>query len=65
MKCSQCGGKTKVIMVRTDNKQIVHRRKKCVDCGYAFYTKEYEVVMGDEFHRAANLYKNDWRNNTT
>jgi transcriptional regulator NrdR family protein len=65
MKCSQCGGKTKVLMVRIDSKQTVHRRKKCVDCGYVFYTKEYEVVMGDEFKRTENLYKNERRTKLT
>lgn len=65
MKCPECGGKTKVITVRVDSKNTVHRRKQCLQCNNIFFTKEYMVVMGDEFHRADSLYRNNWINGQT
>lgn len=47
--CPVCGGETRVTSSRSDC-ESVQRRRKCVDCGYKFFTSEYES-SGDEFRK--------------
>lgn len=41
MTCPVCGGTNHVIGVKSDCESI-HRKRRCDDCGYVFYTEEYE-----------------------
>lgn len=41
MTCPVCSGKTKVEMCRKDCDSVV-RRRKCLECRFAFYTQETE-----------------------
>ena len=39
MICPKCGGRTDVLAVKTyDDGKI--RKRRCVECGYGFFTKE-------------------------
>lgn len=50
MNCPVCGGDNKVICSRKDCESI-YRRRKCLDCGYIFYTTELEMKSSDrDFH---------------
>lgn len=42
MTCPSCGGKTTVTRGYSDCESI-HRRRKCLDCNYVFFTSEYEA----------------------
>ena len=41
MFCPKCGTKTKVIESR-EVEEEVFRNRKCPNCGYSFYTEEFE-----------------------
>ena len=44
MICPICGYKTQVLDVKTNTEENeVRRRRKCVQCGYRFWTMEFEV----------------------
>lgn len=49
MKCSKCGGTTRVIDSRP-NCEAVFRKRKCCDCNTVMYTSEYETD-NSEFNR--------------
>ena len=44
MKCPKCEGKVKVVLTGNEDKENeIYRRRKCLDCGYGFYTIEFEL----------------------
>lgn len=49
MTCPVCGGKTTVVCTRADC-EGVYRRRKCLMCGYHFFTSEVESGS-DDFYR--------------
>lgn len=55
MVCPECGGKVHApdIVHTPDNE--TYRKRKCVDCGFIFYTVEYEV----EFDRKVQYLWNE------
>lgn len=56
MTCPVCGAETKVMCCRKDCESVV-RRRKCVECGYVFYTQELEVD-GATYSEMEKDYKN-------
>ena len=59
MNCPVCAGRT-IINRTVADCESVHRRRKCLDCGYIFYTAEYETETPDEFKRVRSLkYKSE------
>ncbi len=58
MNCPVCAGKTTVTRTVADC-ESVHRERKCLECGYVFYTAEYEVDTPDEFNRVRSLPRED------
>lgn len=54
MVCAECNGDSKVI----DSvliKNVIHRKRKCIECGNIFYTMEIETNF--------NRIKNEWNSN--
>lgn len=51
MKCPKCNYKTKVIdgVDTLNNKR--YRKRKCINCGYMFYTSELVTVVSNSFLR--------------
>lgn len=49
MNCPKCGSKCTCVGTR-HSRDYVYRRKRCNACGYVFYTEEYELVNGYQFH---------------
>lgn len=41
MFCPKCSAKTKVIDSRSCEEEVF-RKRKCIKCGYIFYTEEFE-----------------------
>lgn len=60
MKCSKCGGKTKVMRPYHTSENETIRHRKCDSCGHDMYTVEAEVEYTDKIHRrirkALNAY---------
>lgn len=54
MNCPVCGGRTVIRGTHADC-ESVHRRRICVDCGYKFFTSEYESD-GEDFLRLQTEY---------
>ena len=72
MTCPKCGSKTAVIdnvNNRSDNEY--YRRRKCKDCGYRFYTLEFEAELDENFKSAwygnhrSELLKNQYESAAT
>lgn len=40
MKCSKCGGSTKVLDSQSDEQGSVYRKRVCTSCDCTFYTEE-------------------------
>lgn len=65
MICSLCSGKLKVVDTRNIKKDnSIIRRKRCINCGALYYTKEKEIDYASiqkEWLRAVNegRLKND------
>ena len=61
MKCPKCEGEVKSIcgQVDTPNNET-YRCKKCVDCGYTFYTVEFEVEVTPQFKKEWKQYSSKW-----
>lgn len=57
MTCPRCGGKTKVKGSKSDC-ESVHRERICMECGYGFYTEEYEAKSPETYKKLYNEY---WR----
>jgi transcriptional regulator NrdR family protein len=45
MKCPECGGKTKVENTKSDEWHV-YRQRRCIKCGFRFYTEESGFVSG-------------------
>lgn len=58
MNCPVCGGKVIAQMTRTDCERVF-RRRKCRECGYAFFTVETELNKKDVSKEMKGL----WRKN--
>ena len=43
MTCPKCDGKLKIRSTLLSDENEVYRQKKCLSCGYLFYTIEFEV----------------------
>lgn len=57
MMCPNCAGKVRVLdNVKNPTENEIYRRKTCTECGYTFFTVEYEVVVNKRF-------KDDWSAN--
>lgn len=56
MDCPRCCGKTEINATRKDC-ESVHRYRQCLECGYKFYTAEYEVKDNKEYRRVVNERK--------
>ncbi len=55
MTCPKCDGKTTVRDSKADC-ESVHRERKCLNCGYIFYTEEYEAPNPYRFKELSSLY---------
>jgi transcriptional regulator NrdR family protein len=55
MNCPKCGGAAGVRGSYADCESI-HRRRVCKECGYVFYTAEYEVAQPTDFYELQNTY---------
>lgn len=45
MKCSECGGRTRVINTAfSEDDGITYRQRLCLNCGRFIYTEEYETA---------------------
>lgn len=55
MTCPVCGGKTKVVGNKSDCESI-HRKRKCDECGYMFFTVEVEVESHEEYNKLTQQY---------
>ena len=57
MTCPKCFGKVRVMDTQSDD-ETVYRRRVCVECGYLFYTEEFEStsaemnfkILDNEYH---------------
>lgn len=70
MVCSKCGGKSLVkdVTYNPDENEI-YRFRRCTNCGFRFYTVEYEVIVNKrfeedwaEFHRSKIHIKEENKN---
>ena len=63
MKCLKCGGKTMVRRTNQNEKDNeVYRKRKCLECGFKFYTIEYDVEYTGDFRKnylIAEMLKNE------
>ena len=55
MNCPKCGGAAGVRGSYADCESI-HRRRVCKECGYVFYTAEYEVKQPTDFYELQKAY---------
>lgn len=53
MTCPVCGGKNSVIGSLKDCESI-HRKRKCDECGYIFYTAEYDSPSSADYNEIMN-----------
>lgn len=58
MDCPRCCGKTKIKATRKDC-ESAHRYRECLECGYRFYTAEYEVKDRAEYRRVEKETKKE------
>ena len=47
MKCEKCSGKLRVIDSVNSPDNVIYRKRKCVNCGFIFYTIEFDVEYSD------------------
>ena len=59
MKCSKCGGKTKVLDGSFSPDEI-YRKRGCKACGYKFYTIEYEIEKNENMWKEWTKYNRSW-----
>lgn len=72
MTCPKCGSKTAVTdCVDNHSDNEYYRRRKCKDCGYRFYTLEFEAELDENFKSAwygnhrSELLKNQYESAAT
>lgn len=58
MTCPVCGGKNKVVGTKTDCESI-HRKRVCEECGYVFYTAEYDAPSSAEYDALMAQYSKE------
>lgn len=61
MVCSKCGHFTSVLEIRHNRHENLNCRiRKCISCGYKFYTTEQEVEFNDTIKKAFSDYRNGY-----
>ncbi len=60
MKCPLCNGKTIVLESRSSG-SIKYRRRRCKECGQAFYTEELLSDGTDQRHLQAEAERRKYR----
>lgn len=61
MLCPKCNGKVLVTDTRGTPNNDIYRERKCVNCGYIFYTIEFEVESTDDFKKEWSKYHRHWK----
>lgn len=57
MTCPNCQHKTEVKDVVTDiDRNEIYRKRRCPNCGRAFYTIEFEIVFDEDVHEIWQKY---------
>ena len=56
MICPKCKGKLHTIDTVNTPDNEVYRRRQCKECGYEFYTIEFEAECDDKFKSMWNKY---------
>mgnify|MGYP006383826749 CR=1 FL=1 len=54
MRCPACKGKLKTVDTIPYSDNSIYRRKRCLECGYLFYTIEFEVERNEKGRKEIN-----------
>ena len=54
MRCPTCKGKLRTVDTIPYSDNSIYRRKRCLECGYLFYTIEFEVERNDKCRKEIN-----------
>ena len=59
MNCPKCNGKVLVVDTVNLPSNEIYRKRKCSECGYSFYTAEFEVEYDQGFANEWNANHRD------